>query len=88
MFEEVWQYGSNNNPGDANRDPYYEQDGVAPQCRAKDLKEINSKQGRAYTPPQNQVTFTKWFLDSHSIGNYGWIFTTINTGEKGYVKIR
>jgi hypothetical protein len=26
-FEEVWQYGSNNNIGDIDRDPFWEQDG-------------------------------------------------------------
>jgi hypothetical protein len=45
---------------------------------------------RAYIPKTEAMLDWKLgtFLGCHSIGNYGWIFTTINTGEKGYVKIR
>lgn len=75
---DVWQYGSNDNsPGG---DPLWLQDGAAPQCKAGGLLDIN----RVYIPN----SAPKGFTESHSIGNYGWIFTTINNGLPGYVKKR
>ena len=85
QFEEVWQYGSNNNPGDPDRDPLKEQDGVAPQCAVKDIELLpNDKGGRAYIPP---TVTTKGFVGSHSIGNYGWVITRL-ISDPGYVKPR
>jgi hypothetical protein len=58
------------------------QDGVAPQTTAKDLPPAN----RIYIPNDGSVPMG--FVESHRIGNYGWIFTTIQPGGLGYVKQR
>jgi len=86
QFEEVWQYGSNNNPGDPDRDSLREQDGVAPQCAVKDIENIpeNTPHGRVYIP---KTVTTKSFLGSHSIANYMWIFD-IKSGNNGYIEQR
>jgi hypothetical protein len=73
-----------------NQDYIWLQVGVAPQCGVKDLLRIypNTKTGRVFIP--KNVT-TKSFLGSHSINNYGWIFSIPNIGGpqgKGYVKAR
>lgn len=84
MFEEVWQYGSNlDRP---NRDPMWEQDGVAPQAPVKGIEGLpnsTTKGGRIFIP--NDVK--KDFLESHTISNYKWIFNRKST-EDGYVKKR
>jgi hypothetical protein len=83
-WDQVWQYGSN--LGQLNDDPKYLQDGVAPQCAVDGLTVAD----RAFIPlfyknSQNKQTPTpKGFLDSHSIGNFGWIFQTFSS-DKGYV---
>ncbi len=77
---DVWQYGSNDNPVSNGGDLMWLQDGVAPQCKAGGLLDNN----RAYIPNSSP----KGFTESHSIKNYGWIFTTINNGLPGYVKKR
>ncbi len=96
MFEEVWQYGSNNNPSDEGlagatttyntRDPYWWQDGVAPQCAVKNIEPLPSGVigGRAYIPKTSQK---HGFVDSHSITNYTWIFN-LESQQNGYVKKR
>ena len=85
-FEEVWQYGSN--LGEPNADPLHEQDGVAPQTAVNGLKEVDfkfsGKRGRAFIPDGEP----KGFLQSHSIGNYKWIFKLKSERDKGYVKLR
>ena len=85
-FEEVWQYGAN--LGEPNADPIHLQDGVAPQAPVKGLDKIKNpileKRGRAFIPDGAP----KGFKASHSIGNYKWIFTTLQKEEKGYVKPR
>ncbi len=84
-FEEVWQYGSN--LGESNADPLHQQDGVAPQTAVKGLKDIEKlplgKRGRAFIPKGEP----KGFLQSHSVGNYKWIFTR-DKKDNGYVKPR
>jgi hypothetical protein len=52
---------------------------VAPQCAIRGVFSSN----RIYIPPEVK----KGFIESHTIGNYGWIFTKI-TGQDGYVKKR
>jgi prepilin-type processing-associated H-X9-DG protein len=79
-FKEVWQYGTNEAV-----DLVWEQDGVAPQCSIKGLENNTKTKGRAYIPAN--VSFTKGFLNCHSISNYGWIFN-IKTEDIGYVKKR
>lgn len=81
MFEEVWQYGSNNNVEDndpvncltvdGTRDPCFRQDSIAPQCEVLGIDQISSSipHGRVYIP--KRVT-TQGFLGSHSITNYTW----------------
>jgi hypothetical protein len=61
----------------------WEQDGVAPQCKIENIDLNPTKGGRVYIPPE----LKKGFVESHTIGNYGWIFTKI-TGQDGYVKKR
>lgn len=81
-FDEVWQYGSNENHGG---DPVWLQDGVAPQISVNGIMSLDvAKGGRAYIPN----TELKGFVDSHRIAHYGWIFRTLNIGDKGYVKKR
>lgn len=84
-FTEVWQYGSNLDQDD--HDLFCLQDGIAPQCAVPNINNTfaNTKTGRAFIP--SSVT-TKSFLGSHTIANYGWIFTERTQGKKGYVKPR
>jgi hypothetical protein len=80
-FQEVWQYGSNEKV-ERNCD----QDGVAPQCMVQLLDQVTaSKGGRVYIPDDYSP---KGFLPSHSISNYGWIFTRQLADQNGYVKTR
>ena len=83
-FEEVWQYGSN--LGESNADPLNQQDGVAPQTAVKGITDLQLKKkgGRAFIPKDEP----KGFLQSHSIGNYKWIFNKIVKGDNGYVNKR
>jgi hypothetical protein len=57
----------------------WEQDGVAPQCAIRGVFSNN----RIYIPPEVK----KGFVESHTIGNYGWIFE-IKNDIKGNVKKR
>lgn len=84
-FTEVWQYGSN--LGEVNQDPYWDQDGVAPQCAVTNITNIfqKTKTGRVFIPNSWKP---KGFLDCHTIANYGWIFTERQPGMDGYVKPR
>ena len=86
-FEEVWQYGSD--LGQTGADPMWQQDGVAPQAAVKGLVITTQKYGRAFIP-KNQDIDKKGFVKSHSIGNYGWIFSLPATGinSNGYVTPR
>lgn len=77
-FDEVFQYGSN--LGEPNADKISDQDGVAPQCAAGGL----TIQQRVFIPKDWSP---KGFTDSHSIGNYKWIFNK-KEKEVGYVKPR
>jgi hypothetical protein len=78
MFTEVWQYGSDEQT--LKGTPKL-QDGVAPQTPAKDIPSGH----RAYIPTDGSVP--QGFLKSHSIGNYGWIFTR-QINQPGYVTPR
>lgn len=79
-FDEVWQYGSN--LGEADQDPIWEQDGVAPQCAVGGLSDNN----RVFIPKDWKP---KGFVESHAISNYKWIFTKIiDPLAKGYVSKR
>lgn len=74
------------------------QDGVAPQCASQDLIGINGqintgngkqiKAGRVFIPDNPAVNATKGYLGSHSISNYGWIFTNQTKDDPGYVRPR
>ncbi len=77
LFEEVWQYGSN------EKDPIWEQDGIAKQVAVKGIETISpDKGGRIYFP----VDWPKRnFIDSHMLYNFDWIFDCISKGEKGYI---
>jgi hypothetical protein len=97
-FEEVWQYGANNNEEDEDpanyltldgtRDPYWWQDGIAPQCAVRDIEPLPQGVigGRVYIPKTFQP---KGFNASHYIKNYMWVFTYItNPQARGYIKSR
>ncbi|MEO6903437.1 MAG: hypothetical protein ABI315_09795 [Bacteroidia bacterium] len=61
----MWQYGCNE-----LKDVIWEQDGVAPQCKIENIDLNPTKGGRVYIPPEVK----KGFVESYTIGNYGWIF--------------
>ncbi len=85
-FSEVWQYGSN--LGIVDADPLYKQDGVAPQCGCPNLPQLPTKRlGRVFIPKE---WAPKGFVESHSIGNFGWIFSELKPNDQrgGYVKPR
>jgi len=75
-WQQVWQYGSNEN---VSVTPKWRQDGVAPQCP---VGNIGTR--RAYIPDD----VVQGFISSHSIGNYGWIFSKLNKDDRGYVTPR
>lgn len=90
-FEEVWQYGSKRGV-EKDEDPIEQQDGVAAQIGVKNITETGrefgnrTSYGRAFIPPQNDLEWTKNFLNSHSEGNYRWIFTKIGSSTiNGYI---
>ena len=83
VIEEVWQYGSNE-----DKDPLWEQDGVAPQCPVQGLTmdQTNPKYGRINIPNDWD---NRDFIGAHLIENYTWIFKRItNPKSSGYVKKR
>ncbi len=67
--------------------PMYLQDGVAPQCACAGItvKYPNTKTGRVFIP--NTIN-TRGFLGSHTVKNYGWIFTNLISTQDGYVRPR
>jgi hypothetical protein len=81
---QVWQYGSNLHQ--RNADPMYDQDGVAPQCAVNGL----DKTKRVFIPDKylDGTDIPKSFLDSHSIGNYRWIFEIKQGQKNGYISKR
>lgn len=78
-WQEVWQYGSNFNPGESDAPCLL--DGVAPQIMAGGLKPTN----RIYIP--KQLYKHKGFFDSHFVGYFTWIFS-IKKEESGYIRQR
>jgi hypothetical protein len=76
-FQEIWQYGSD------ETEPWYLQDGVAPQARVGGLIDKDNKYGRAYIPEDGKHDF----VQSHLIKNYKWIFEK-KPRDDGYVKPR
>jgi len=77
--DRTWQYRTNE-----IKDPIEIQDGVAPQCAVSGL----TNDQRVFIPKDWKP---KGFTDSHSIGNYKWIFEIKNVNSplgKGYVKER
>jgi len=87
-WEQVWQYGSD--LGQTGADPMWLQDGVAPQAAVTGIDADPAKGGRAYIPKNQGIP--KGFVESHSIGNYGWIFGIQpglpNNLSNGYVSPR
>lgn len=80
LFEEVWQYGSN--LGEIDADPVWEQDGIAPQTKVKDLDSARIG-GRVFLPKDLRK---KNFIDSHMMRQYYWIIKDLKPGEPGYVR--
>lgn len=80
LFESVFQYGSNFNPGG---DTECKQDGVAPQKRVRGLNENN--ENNVFIPDTEEKN--KKFVNAHLMENYGWIFK-IEEDEKGHIQKR
>jgi hypothetical protein len=86
LFEEVWQYGSNE-----KLDLVWEQDGIAPQCPIPGIELTNlgskTKYGRIFIPDKVNP---KRYLESHMIVYYFWLFSEIkpNDPRGGYVRPR
>ena len=79
MFQEVWQYGSNDT-GQANSDPIYLQDGIAPQVQVKDLEMMMPNHGGRVFLPENSK---KGFIRSHHLKYWSW-FHEIKPNDFGY----
>lgn len=81
LFQEVWQYGANLDQ--ANPDPFYLQDGIAPQTAVKGIDTLNPfRYGRIFTPanwPKKDI------IDGHMIYSFDWIFDCIPPHSPGYV---
>jgi hypothetical protein len=76
-WKEVWQFGANFNRGE--EDAPCIQDGIAPQSRAKGLKEKH----RVYIP--KKLYKSRGFKQSHFIGLYTYMFD-IPAGKKGHIQ--
>lgn len=79
MFREVWQYGANLD--EANPDPVWQQDGIAPQSSVPGIGQVIVG-GRVFFP---QDAKRRNFINSHMLNHYRWIFTKLEKGERGYV---
>jgi hypothetical protein len=79
-FEEIWQYGSNEEV-----DIDYRQDGIAPQCAVPGLSWNSNKYGRV---PFQGKSEHRNFLDAHYGENYDWVVTRLRGLDRGTVKIR
>lgn len=79
MFREVWQYGTNLD--EADPDPVWQQDGIAPQSAVPGIKELTAG-GRVFFPKDAR---RRNFINSHMLNHYRWIFTKLEKGERGYV---
>lgn len=82
LFDEVWQYGSDEREMSVNP---WQLDGIAPQCAVPGLDwspATGTKYGRIPIPKADP---NRNFLGAHYGASYEWIFTTINSGESGYV---
>lgn len=81
LFQEVWQYGANLDH--ANPDPFYLQDGIAPQTAVKGIETLNPlRYGRIFTPanwPKKDI------IDGHMIYSFDWIFDSIPPRSPGYI---
>jgi hypothetical protein len=81
LFQEVWQYGANLDQ--ANPDPFYLQDGIAPQTAVKGIETLNPlRYGRIFTPanwPKKDI------IDGHMIYSFDWIFDSIPSRSPGYI---
>lgn len=85
IFEEVWQYGTNEN------NPKWDQDGVAPQCPITGIEAASGQNSKRYGRIHFPEKFDpKDYLGSHSIVSYFWIFSDLkpNDPRGGYVKKR
>lgn len=73
-FDYVWQFGSN--LGEADSDPLWEQDGIAPQGKIAHLETSAKLQFARYFIPKDWPS--KNFIDSHMLYNYDWILPYIH----------
>lgn len=73
----TWQYGSDERT--TNENPIEIQDGVAPQCAIKEIDPLK----RIYIPIKQRKPEQLGFTQSHSVGNYEWIFNRQN--QEGHV---
>ena len=80
LFDEVWQYGSNNLGKKAGSDPIYLQDGIAPQQQVKGLEVMLPNNGGRVFLPKNAK---KGFIRSHHLSYWSW-FYDIKPTDYGY----
>jgi len=80
----VWQYGSNNAAV-----AVWEQDGIVPQCPIPSIEDpkafTKTKYGRIFIPANVNP---KKYMECHMIVYYFWLFSELNSDDKGYVKKR
>ena len=80
LFKSAWQYGSAFNDGS----PVSEQDGVAPQCLAKDIDKCDPCCfGKINTPKDWPL---KGFRESHEMPKIRWIFEAIPGDSPAYIR--
>jgi hypothetical protein len=79
MFQEAWQYGTDDT-GQANSDPIYLQDGLAPQVQVKGLEVMMPNHGGRIFIPENSK---KGFIRSHHLKYWSW-FHEIKPNDFGY----
>jgi hypothetical protein len=81
LFQEVWQYGANLDQ--EHPDPFFQQDGIAPQAPVKGLENSNPlRYGRIFTPanwPKKDI------IEGHMVYSFDWIFDSIPQGSPGYI---
>ncbi|MFN5634598.1 MAG: hypothetical protein ACK49D_07985 [Flavobacteriia bacterium] len=80
LFKSAWQYGSAYNDGS----PVSEQDGVAPQCLAKDIDKCDPCCFGKITMPKDWSK--KGFRESHEMPYIRWIFESIPRDSPAYIR--
>lgn len=77
LFQEVWQYGGNEN------DPICLQDGIACQEPLKGIEKVPTEKGGRVFIPKSWPNRKKGFLKSHHLNWFQW-FYVIKSSDRGY----